>query len=64
MEVIVSANFFKFFFVEVSVSCLDLFQSMLTKTMFTSAVLCSNEPVPGLVAALDLEGDHTDTIVA
>ena len=62
MEVVVSASKVKFFFVDVSLVCLDLFQSMLMKIMFGPAVLCSNNRVPCSVAAADVEADHTDAI--
>ena len=62
MEVVVSASKVKFLFVDASFACLDLFQSMLMKIMFGPAVLCSNDRVPGSVAAADVEADHTDTI--
>ena len=42
--------------------CLVLFQSMLMKIMFATAVLCSSGPVPCAVAAEDVNGDHTDAI--
>ena len=64
MEDVVLASVFKFLSVGPGVACLDGFQSMLTKIMFALAVLCSNDPVPCPVAALDVEADHTDTIVA
>ena len=51
MEDVVLASKVKFLFVELGLACLDLFQSMLTKIMFAPAVLCSNDPVPGSVAA-------------
>ena len=62
MEAVVLASCDKFFFVDVSLACLDFFQSMLTKIMFAAAVLCSNDRVPCSVAAADFEADHTDTI--
>ena len=42
--------------------CLFLFQSMLMKIMFATAVLCSSGPVPCAVAADDVTGDHADDI--
>ena len=57
MEDVVLASNFKFFFVDVSLLCLDLFQSMLMKIMFAPAVLCSSGPVPRSVAAA-----HADDI--
>ena len=62
MEDVVLASKLKFFAVEPGVSCLDGFQSMLTKIMFAPAVLCSNDPVPCSVAAADAEADHADDI--
>ena len=62
MEVVVLASKLKLFFVDASLVCLDLFQSMLMKIMFVGSVLCSNDPVPGSVAAADVEADHTDAI--
>ena len=62
MEDVVLASKNKFLFVHLELSCLDLFQSMLTKIMFAPAVLCSSGPVPCSVAAADVEADHTDTI--
>ena len=63
MEDVVSASFVKFFVVDVSLKCLDLFQSMLMKIMFVLAVLCSSGPVPCSVAADDCEADHADDII-
>ena len=62
MEAVVLASKVKFLFVDASLSCLELFQSMLAKMMFTAAVLCSNNRVPCSVAAADVEPEHTDTI--
>ena len=62
MEDVVPLSIVKFLFVDDSVLCLDLFQSMLTKIMFAPAVLCSNDPVPCSVAAADAEADHADDI--
>ena len=62
MEAVVLASKVMFLFVDASLSCLELFQSMLTKIMFAAAVLCSNDRVPCSVAAADVEADHTDTI--
>ena len=62
VEVVVSASKVKFLLVDASFACLDLFQSMLMKIMFGPAVLCSNDRVPGSVAAADVEADHTDAI--
>ena len=62
MEDVVSLSTVKFLFVDAGVLCLDLFQSMLTKIMFATAVLCSSGPVPCPVAADDVEADHADDI--
>ena len=62
MEDVVLASRFKFFFVDAALLCLDLFQSMLTKIMFATAVLCSSGPVPCPVAADVVEADHADDI--
>lgn len=62
MEDVVLASTVKFFFVDVGLLCLDLFQSMLTKIMFAPAVLCSSGPVPRSVAADDVEANHADDI--
>jgi hypothetical protein len=62
MENIVWYSLFKFLFVESSLLCLVLFQSMLMKIMFAPAVLCSSGPVPCSVAADDVEADHADDI--
>ena len=62
MEDVVLARTLKFLFVHVGLSCLDLFQSMLMKIMFATAVLCSSGPVPCAVAADDVNGDHADDI--
>ena len=62
MEDVVLASLFKFLFVDSGLVCLDLFQSMLTKIMFATAVLCSSGPVPCSVAADDVEADHADDI--
>ena len=62
MEAVVRASFFKFLFVHVGLSCLDLFQSMLTKIMFATAVLCSCSSVSCSVTADDLSLDHADHI--
>ena len=62
MEDVVLASVIKFLFVELGLACLDLFQSMLTKIMFATAVLCSSGPVPCSVAADDVEADHADDI--
>ena len=47
-----------------SLSCLDLFQSMLTKIMFVLAVLCSSGCSSGTVPepAEPVEVDHTDNM--
>ena len=63
MEDVVSASVVKFFFVDFSVVCLDLFQSMLMKIMFVPAVLCSSGPVPCSVKPNDCEADHADDII-
>ena len=62
MEDVVLASTVKFLVVAVGLVCLDLFQSMLTKIMFATAVLCSSGPVPCSVAADDVEADHADDI--
>ena len=54
MRDVVSASRVKFFFVFFSLLCRDVFQSMLTKIMFASTVLCSSGPVPCSVAADDI----------
>ena len=64
MEDVVLASVLKFLAVELGVSCLDGFQSMLTKIMFATAVLCSSGPVPCSVAADDVEADHADDMEA
>ena len=64
MEDVVLASTVKFFFVVVGLVCLDLFQSMLMKIMFASAVLCSSGPVPCSVAADDVEAHHADDMIA
>ena len=64
MEDVVLASAVKFLFVDVVLLCLDLFQSMLMKIMFTSAVLCSSGPVPCSVGADDVEADHADDMAA
>ena len=58
MEDVVVASTVKLFFVAFSLACLDLFQPMLMKIMFASAVLCSSGPVPCSVAADDVDGHH------
>ena len=62
MDDVVLASRVKFLTVAASEMCLDLFQSMLTKIMFATAVLCSSGPVPCCVAADDVEADHADDI--
>ena len=62
MEDVVLASKLKFFLVDFRLMCLLLFQSMLMKIMFATAVLCSSGPVPCAVAAEDVDGDHTDDI--
>ena len=62
MEDVVRASIFKFLFVHVGLSCLDLFQSMLMKIMFATAVLCSISSVSCSAAADDLKADHADDI--
>jgi hypothetical protein len=62
MEDVVLASLLKFFLVTASLACLDLFQSMLMKIMFTAAVLCSSCPVPCSVAAGNVNGDHAGDI--
>ena len=63
MEDVVPASTFKFLFVHVGLSCLDLFQSMLMKIMFATAVFCSSGSVSCSVAADSPEVDHADDIV-
>ena len=63
MEDVVSASTPKFLFVHVGLSCLDLFQSMLMKIMFTMVVLCSSGLVSCSVAADDLQAEHADAIL-
>ena len=58
MEDIVSASAIRFLRVDAVVLCLDFFQSMLTKIMFASAVLCSSGTVPE--PAEHVEVDHAD----
>ena len=62
MEDVVSASVVKFLCVDLGLSCLDLFQSMLMKIMFAPAVLCSSGPVPCSVAADGVNADHADDI--
>ena len=62
MEDVVPASIVKFLFVDAGLACLDLFQSMLTKIILASAVLCSSGPVPCSVAADDVNADHADDI--
>ena len=62
MEDVVLASKLKFLVVDISLACLDLFQSMFTKIMFAAAVLCSSGPVPCSVAADDFNADHADGI--
>ena len=62
MEDVVLASKVKFLFVDASVVCLDVFQSMLMKIMFAPAVLCRGGPVPRSVAADDVEADHSDDV--
>ena len=45
MEDVVSASFVRLLCVDAGFLCLDLFQSMLMKIMFVSAVLCSSGSV-------------------
>ena len=63
MEDVVLASIFKFLFVHVGLSCLVLFQSMLTKIMFAMVVLCSSGLVSSSVAADDLQAEHADAIL-
>ena len=63
MADVVLASSFKFLVVASGLACLDLFQSMLTKIMFATAVLCSSGPVPCSVAAADVEADPTDDMI-
>jgi hypothetical protein len=46
IEHVVFQSFARFLRVDTALACLDAFQSMLTKIMFTSAALCSNVPMP------------------
>ena len=62
MEDVVLASTVKFLLVDAGLACLDCFQSMLMKIMFTPAVLCSSGPVPSSVAADDFKADHADDI--
>ena len=62
MEDVVLARTPKFLFVDVGLSCLDLFQSMLMKIIFATAVLCSSGSVSCSVAADSPEADHADDI--
>ena len=62
MENVVLASTVKFFVVDFSLACLDLFQSMFMKIMFAVAVLCSSGPVPCSVAAEEVKADHADDI--
>ena len=62
MEDVVLPSLVKFFRVDVWLLCLDLFQSMLTKIMFATAVLCSSDPVPSSVAVDDVAGNHADDL--
>ena len=55
MEEVVLASTYQFFFVDPADSCLDLFQSMLMKIMFASAVLCSTGTLPRSVTAAHAE---------
>ena len=57
MEDVVLASRFKFFFVDAALLCLDLFQSMFTKIMFATAVLCDSVPLSSSVQA-----DHANDI--
>ena len=63
MEDVVLASTPKFLFVHVGLSCLALFQSMLTKIMFAMVVLCSSGLVSCSVAADDLQAEHADAIL-
>ena len=63
MENVVSCSVHKFFSAHVGLSCLDLFQSMLMKIIFATAVLCSSGSVSCSVAADSPEVDHADDIV-
>ena len=63
MEDVVLASILKFLFVHVGLSCLVLFQSMLTKIMFAMVVLCSSGLVSSSVAADDLQAEHADAIL-
>ena len=60
MDEAVSASLVVFLRMDASLSCLDLFQSMLTKIMFVLAVLCSSGTVPE--PAEPVEVDHTDNM--
>ena len=65
MEDVVLASTPKFLFVHVGLSCLALFQSMLTKIMFAMVVLCSSGLVSCSVAEhadAILQAEHADDI--
>ena len=66
MEDVVLASNSKFLLVHVGLSCLALFQSMLTKIMFapvcSGLVLCSSGLVSCSVAADDFQAEHADDI--
>ena len=59
MEDIVSASAVRFLCVDTGLLCLDLFQSMLMKIMFASAVLCSS----GSVLEAAEHADHMALLV-
>ena len=61
MEGVVSASSIRFARVRAGLSCLELFQSMFAKIMFTAAVLCSSGTVPE--PAEHGEVDHADRLV-
>ena len=60
-EDVVTASTRRFLRVDAKVLCLDLFQSMLMKIMFASAVLCSSGTVPE--PAEPVGADHADLMV-
>ena len=62
MEVVVLVSRFRFLFVLAALLCLDLFQSMFTKIMFATAVLCGSVPMLSSVAADFVKADHANDI--
>jgi len=53
MEAMVLESTPRFLRVDAGLLCLDLFQSMLVKVMFATAVLCSSGTVPELAEHAD-----------